>query len=309
MTEAILQLLSSVGVRMAHPGNGGEFIGCCPVHDDSNPSWAVNFSKPNYPCHCFACDGGTGYLHSIIMRRFHISRDEAMRRIARYVPMPIVAAPESSNELFREFEHIEEMLEFTMRRLPIPALLARGIPLSIQQRAGLGHTSHGGILIPWRENGKVVCVEERRGSRRWKWGGSKMSEHLYAPFGIHRTMILTEGMTDVLRSAALGMFNVAGIGGSSFTETHARLLCKGGMETAYLAFDLDRAGDVPKRTAARQLASMAKVFIMPLPPGVQDLGEMPSWSLFQQALRRSLPAAVFFSTNSVFKLDKQNRRL
>jgi len=58
---------------------GSRFVGLCPFHDETTPSFSVNEAKGVY--HCFACKASGNALR-FIMQKEAVSFDEAVQKLA-----------------------------------------------------------------------------------------------------------------------------------------------------------------------------------------------------------------------------------
>lgn len=78
---------------------GQNFLGLCPFHEDSRPSFTVSPSKNI--CKCFACgEGGTPL--NFLMKHEHMSYVEALRYLAKKYGIPIVEREVSKEDLERK---------------------------------------------------------------------------------------------------------------------------------------------------------------------------------------------------------------
>lgn len=60
-------------------GSGGWASGCCPFHDDHNPSFAMNLDTGSYFCRSSSCGAKGGSLISFVCELYGLSRAEAQR--------------------------------------------------------------------------------------------------------------------------------------------------------------------------------------------------------------------------------------
>ena len=60
-------------------GNNGWANGCCPFHDDHNPSFAMNLASGGYKCLSSNCGASGGGLVSFVCARYGLSPPEAYR--------------------------------------------------------------------------------------------------------------------------------------------------------------------------------------------------------------------------------------
>jgi DNA primase len=71
----ILEVLDDIGVVMEHKQN--YMVGCCPLHDDTNPSFVVYHGKEYYMC--FSCDPEGGDVIQLYMKYKNCSFAEAVQ--------------------------------------------------------------------------------------------------------------------------------------------------------------------------------------------------------------------------------------
>ncbi|SJZ77705.1 DNA primase [Porphyromonas cangingivalis] len=78
---------------------GQNFLGLCPFHEDSRPSFTVSPAKNI--CKCFACgEGGTPL--NFLMKHEHMSYVEALRYLAKKYGIPIVEKEVTKEEIERK---------------------------------------------------------------------------------------------------------------------------------------------------------------------------------------------------------------
>lgn len=80
---------------------GRDFIGLCPFHDDTNPSFSVSTSKNI--CKCFSCgEGGTPL--SFIMKHENLSFPEAIKYLGRKYGIEVIEKEMTPEEMARKDE-------------------------------------------------------------------------------------------------------------------------------------------------------------------------------------------------------------
>lgn len=90
--EAVLEsvdLLDLVGETVDLRRSGREFLGLCPFHDESNPSFRVDADKGLF--YCFGCQVG-GNVIQFLQRRDGLTFPEAVRRLQDRVHEPTLTA-------------------------------------------------------------------------------------------------------------------------------------------------------------------------------------------------------------------------
>lgn len=288
--EQLYSLLQDLGVKNLKPAPNGELRGCCPVHHDQNPSWSANPYKMGIPCNCFACTGGKGPLQKIVASVLEIGWVEARRYIERfgsYEELPVSAPSVHVNKTFNP-----TVYRFYENQGASPRLLARGIPQSVQAEARIGRSGDQ-ILIPWVDEGEIVGIEERRETSaipnyKGMFFPFDRGQYLYDPFqDKSKTIILTEGFGDVLRSGSLGVRNVVGCGTAWISETQVKKIKRRGPETIILGFDNDDAGYRACQKGWKEFKDFCVVLLMPFPRDVHDLGDFPNAACLHEALERA----------------------
>ncbi len=74
------ELAGSYGVeRMKLTSRNGQYIACCPFHDDNNPSFSISDSKKLF--NCFSCDA-SGDIFSFIMKIEGIGFKAALNKLS-----------------------------------------------------------------------------------------------------------------------------------------------------------------------------------------------------------------------------------
>lgn len=105
----LVRLVEESGVVLRRSGKN--YIGKCPFHRDDTPSFSVSPEKQLY--HCFGC-GASGTVFTFLARRENLDFEEAVRKLAARVGVPLEEAlttpPEeqqilAANRLARELWH------------------------------------------------------------------------------------------------------------------------------------------------------------------------------------------------------------
>lgn len=272
--------------------SGSQLMGCCPFHEDSTPSFAVNPDTGEYFCHGCRAQGD---LPAFTARIRGIEVAEAMEDIhSRYglgrngsgpaaatarVPEP--SAPAKDAEGFWKglaSEDEEGIAYLTGRNLwPLPDEIVRFAP-------GEEHR----IAVPlYDAANRVVNVQRRPAASRAK---TKSNSPAFLPikgaqlagtsFGIldrDGDVWLVEGLTDYLAASALAKRMIPlGIPGATngvrLVEARAAQL-KG--RTVAVSFDNDAAGEkAAAETASVLRLAGANPFLARYPAGYKDLAEV-----------------------------------
>lgn len=76
----MIEAMGWYGVNLRRQGNGDNYMGHCPFHDDRHPSLSVHGSKKLF--HCFGCGAG-GDIFKFVMLVEKVSFSEAVRKLAQ----------------------------------------------------------------------------------------------------------------------------------------------------------------------------------------------------------------------------------
>lgn len=165
-------ILDIIAARVPLKRNGREFIGCCPFHADSSPSFYVVPAKRFY--HCFGCDAH-GSVIDFIMAYDRVDFLEACRRITGNIVTPQVAPPVMSKAEIEKEKAAKQSNAVSLWNASVPArgtlaeryLQARGIalppPASLRFHAGVWHAearTYGPCMVGAVQgaNGNIIAV-------------------------------------------------------------------------------------------------------------------------------------------------------
>ncbi|MDD3336596.1 MAG: DNA primase [Eubacteriales bacterium] len=90
--RARADIVSIVGSYVQLKKNGHRYVGLCPFHNETAPSFSVDGQKQVY--HCFGCKAG-GSVIQFVMEIEHLSFQEAVEFLANQLHMPL---PEMQND-------------------------------------------------------------------------------------------------------------------------------------------------------------------------------------------------------------------
>jgi len=277
-------------------GQGPEWVGLCPLHPESRPSFYVNARKHLFYCH--GCGQGGD-----LIRFLQLSQRWSFRQCLAYLqPPPAAAHPaavleETAAFYQRQWPRYPEARHYLEQRgVQDPALieelrigyapggnlrqhlLAQGYSLELLQRVGVVNaqgrdTFYRRIVFPCRHQGRLVNLYGRSLDAPFPHRflpGSKGG--LFAWEAVRRfpSVVLVEGLFDLAALWQAGFRNTTCALGTHLTPTQFAQLSDPPPRRVYLAFDQDenQAGQQASRLLARALQQAGlPVAIVQLPPG------------------------------------------
>lgn len=110
-----LDLVEIIGQHVALRRSGRRFVGLCPFHQDSAPSFSVDPERGFW--HCFGCGEG-GDLFSFVMRQEGVDFGEALRMLARQAGVQLERTPQADERRRRRdlLERAHELAREHFRR-------------------------------------------------------------------------------------------------------------------------------------------------------------------------------------------------
>ena len=283
-----------------HSASRSEFVGLCPLHEETQPSFYVNTRKNVFYCH--GCGQGGDLIRFIQLSR-HLSFRQSIACIetqitASSTPSGDVAVVLEQTAVFyqQQLDNNPEAMSYLNRRgLRDPALIrelrigyaagaslrrhltAQGHSFDLLRQAGLLNAQgcdafYQRVVFPLSQNEHLVNLYGRSIGAAFAHRflpGSKGGLYAWEKIRHCPEVILVEGLFDyaVLRQA--GFHNVSCALGTHLNADQFQQLCEG-ERTVYLTFDVDQ--NQSGQQAAQQLAhrlvtlgvSTRRVF---LPPG------------------------------------------
>ena len=152
-----------VGDFVSLKRRGGEYIACCPFHNEKTPSFHVRPAHGYY--HCFGC-GKSGSAVGFLMDHERMSYVEALRYLARKYNIEIVEKEESAEEIAAR-QHSESLMlvsdfagKFYSDQLQTPE--GKAIGLQYFQSRGLEDETIRKYGLGWAPKSKSAFTEAAR---------------------------------------------------------------------------------------------------------------------------------------------------
>ena len=277
-------------------GNGPEFVGLCPLHLESSPSFYVNTRKNLFYCH--GCGQGGD-----LIRLLELSQHLSFRQALAYLEQPSAPAdpaalleqaaafyqqqlpryPEARRYLEQRGVHDPALIE-ELRIGYAPGgnlrrhLMARGYSLEWLRRVGLVNLQgcdafYRRIVFPCGQDGRLVNLYGRSTGAAFPHRflpGSKGGLFAWESVRQFSTLILVEGLFDLAVLWQAGFRNTTCAFGTHLTPTQFRQLSPPPARRVYLVFDQDQnqAGRHASQALARRLQQAGlRVGLVQLPAG------------------------------------------
>ena len=279
-------------------GNSSEFVGLCPLHPETHPSFSVNAQKNLFYCH--GCGQGGDLIRFVELFQ-HLSFRESLAYLERPNPPSAESAAAVLEETTAFYQRQlqdrgEARLYLEQRGVSDPALIqelrigyahggnlrrhltAQGFSFALLQRAGL--VSRQGfdafyhrVVFPCCQDGRVVNLYGRSFGTAFPHRflpGSRGGLFAWGAVRQFPTVILVEGLFDLAVLWQAGFHNTTCSFGTHLTPTQLRQLSHPPGRRVFLAYDQDenQAGQRASQALARQLRLLgAVVFLVMLPNG------------------------------------------
>jgi DNA primase len=261
-----------------HPASRSEFVGLCPLHEESQPSFYVNTRKNVFYCH--GCGQGGDLIRFVQLSR-GLSFRQSLASLA-----PEIAPEADSNAVLEEaaafyqqqLDHSPDTISYLQRRgVHDPALIrelgigyapggtlrryltAQGYSFDVLQRLGLinargADALYQRIVFPLHQGEHIVNLYGRSIGSAFAHRflpGSKGGLYAWERVRNCSEVVLVEGLFDYAALRQAGFSNVTCSLGTHLNDAQFRQLCEGA-RIVYLTFDVDqnRSG----QQAAEQLA-------------------------------------------------------
>jgi len=282
--EKLKQRLSLLGYLqqqhwVARPAaHGPEFVGLCPLHPETRPSFYVNTRKNLFYCH--GCGQGGDLIRFVQLSR-HLSFRQSLAYLDQQSALtadPATVLEQAATFYQQQLDRYPEALRYLEQRgLRDPALIkelrigyapggslrrhltAQGYSFDLLQRLGLlnsqGHDAfYRRVIFPCCQGGRVVNLYGRSIAAAFAHrflSGSKGGLYVWEQVQNCPEVILVEGLFDYAVLWQAGFRHVTCSLGTHLNADQFQQLCDR-PRTVYLTFDVDANGS--GQQASQQLA-------------------------------------------------------
>jgi DNA primase len=263
----------------------GWYRACCPVHEETRPSFGVMTQYP-YAAKCFGC-GYKGSLVNLVSRMLRISSEKAFALIHEQIDIKLEMPERRERRAEAVPTAVVEMFEECFdKSLADKYLKYRGMPKWAAKMWGLGYSDlDKALMIPLRgaESLKVqgYLSVQFRGSFEdvIKLKPEDAGEAVTVPrnFQTFTDAVIVEGWADAIKAGeALWKIGVRAlpIAINTVFPTKAQLRFIRHFHKVYLGFDHDEAGRKGHDCMRRALRDKAYVFEFVYPEVLKDPGEL-----------------------------------
>lgn len=260
------------------PAGRSEFVGFCPLHEETRPSFYVNTRKNVFYCH--GCGQGGDLIRFVQLSRGpsfrqsltcldpqttpEVDATALLEQVAAFYQQQLDHCPEAMHYLNRRGVHDPVLIRElgigyapggTLRR----HLTAQGYSIELLRRVGLINAQgadalYQRIVFPLHQNGHIINLYGRSIGSAFAHRflpGSKGGLYAWEKVRNCSEVILVEGLFDYAALRQAGFSNVTCSLGTHLNEAQFRQLCDGEC-TVYLTFDVDP--NLSGQQAAEQLA-------------------------------------------------------
>ncbi len=266
-----------------HPASRSEFVGLCPLHEETQPSFYVNTRKDVFYCH--GCGQGGDLIRFVQLSRRLSFRQSLACLDPQVIPeADPVAVIEQAAAFYRQQldQHSEAMRYLNQRGLHDRALIreleigyapggslrrhltAQGYSFDLLRQVGLINVNgsdafYQRIVFPLRHGEHVVNLYGRSIGAAFAHRflpGTKGGLYAWETVRHCSKVILVEGLFDYVVLRQAGFHNVTCSLGTHLNADQFRQLCDG-PRTVYLTFDVDanQSGQLAAEQLAHHLAA------------------------------------------------------
>ena len=309
----LLEYLQRHNWKPCRTGSRQEFVGLCPLHQETHPSFYVNAAKNLFYCH--GCGRGGD-----LIRFVQLFLDLPFRQTVAHLEQELLPAP-----VFRLLEETVAFYQLQLHRHPEATdyLERRGVhDSSLIEELGIGYAPGGNLrrhlaawcssfdqlleiglinhhgrdafcrrlIFPCRQNGQIANLYGRSIGAAFPHRLLPRSKGgLFAWESVSRfsTVILVEGLFDLAVLWQAGFRNTTCAIGTQLTPAQVVQLAEQPGRSVYIAFDQDdnQAGQKAADQLAHRLQCVGMhAHIVQLPEGLRS----------QQLLRRRRPRRRFY---------------
>jgi DNA primase len=297
---SLLQYLRQLGWNSRPVGAGPEWVGLCPLHPETHPSFYVNAHKELFYCHGCGQGGdlvrfvelsrGLSFAQTIALLEHDLATSpeapvsELLEETARFYQRQLSDRPEAWRYLQGRGLHDPALLQelgigyapganlrahLTARGYSFGQLLAAGL---INQRGQ--DTLFRRVIWPCRQDGRIVNLYGRSIGADLPHRllpGPRGGLFAWESVGACGSVILVEGLFDLAALWQAGFRNTTCALGTSLTPAQWGQLCDRPGRCVYLVFDQDDNGAGPQAAArlARRLQNAGlSARLVQLPPSL-----------------------------------------
>ena len=275
-----------------------KLIACSPFRDETNPSFAVTYSKGGV----FIDSGGEGeWRAGGFIKLLSWLRNETYEETKEYLLEKYhILGFRDTDELELSFDGWENKPK-EKKLVPIEALEKykfthpyleekRGIEEIYQRALRIGYDpDKKAIAIPiFDKKGSIINIKFRSVKSKifWYETDNPVREHLYlldlAIKKQAKKVWLVESEIDAITLFKHGFPAIAVMGGS-LTKSQRRLLLDSGIQTLVLATDNDKQGDRLRASIHSKIGGFINVEDMKFPEKYKDVNDIPTLELIRYA--------------------------
>ena len=276
-------------------GTHQEFVGLCPLHPETHPSFYVNAAKNVFYCHGCGCGGdlirfvqlslNLSFCEALIHLKQQLGlpepgEDEALREAVDFYQQQLGRHAEALDYLHSRGVHDAKLIEQLSIGYAPGGMLYRhmsrlGYPTELLLRLGLIHQGKDAfyrrIVFPCFDGSRPVNLYGRSigGAARHRFlSRPKAGLFAWSMVRNYPHVIVVEGLFDVAVLWQAGFVNTSCAFGVHLTDTQFSQLTDRLDRTVFIAFDSDLAGQNAARALAQRIESCrVNVRIVDLPAG------------------------------------------